>query len=149
MSVGPFPVAVAVDRLKAQVPKLRFVCNSADLRSALKTAPNAVPAAYVLVEEKGDKPNVATGGVVVQMVHVAVQVVLFVKNYAQEAVGSAARRDMDALLADVRTALVGWRPTDKFVALSFQAAHDESYDAGQLIAQEIYRSQYRIQTTAP
>ena len=149
MSVGPFPVNETIERLKAQVPTLKLAGNSADLRTALKTAPNAVPAAYVLAEEKGDKPNFGTGGVTIQSVIVAVQVVLFVRNFAQELVGSAARREMDELIAAVRIALVGWKPTDKFMQLSFQAARDESYDAGLLVCQEIYRSQYRIQTTAP
>jgi len=149
VSVGPFPVGDVIARLKAQVPALKYVGNGADLRAVTQNGPNVVPAAYVLVEEKGDKASVATGGVVVQSVHAAVQVVMYVRNYAQEQTGAAARKDMDQLMGAMRTALVGWKPTENFMQLTFMANRDESYVAGLLCTQEIYRSQYRIQTTAP
>ena len=46
--VGPFPTDPIVTRLADEVALLRHVGNVADLQTALKQKPRAMPAAYVL-----------------------------------------------------------------------------------------------------
>lgn len=150
MMFGPFPAADVEARLRSQVPLLRLVGNAADLQTALKSAPNAVPAAFVLRSERGDEPAGYSGTALVQNIRVAVQVVLWVRNYAVSGTGSGARADMDALQTQVRQALINWTPASAFDVLSLEAERDEAYDGGNLVTQSIFRSNYRLQTeTSP
>ncbi len=144
--VGPYPASDAIKRLRT-VPMLRLVGNCADLETALKQTPRALPAAYVVVREQGSDPKGASGGVLIQQVTVSLCVVLYVNNYAAQDSGAGAREDMDALLGLVRLALLNKRPVNAPTVhpLSFHALRDEMYSAGNLVAQEIYRSQYRIE----
>jgi hypothetical protein len=146
---GPFPIADVIARLTATVPALRLVGNAADLQAALKTPPLTTPAAFVLGAEKGDVPRGDTGRLV-QMIQVAVQVVLWVSNYAGGGGGSGARTEMDSLQTLVRTALINWTPdADAFDVLNFQADRDESFAAGNLISQTIFRTRYRLTSDGP
>lgn len=65
--VGPFPLAATVARLKDQVSALRLIGTAADLRSAIEDKPRAVPAAFVLKEERSSPPSGSSNGVLVQM----------------------------------------------------------------------------------
>lgn len=146
MSIGPFPLDPVEQRLRSQVSTLRLVGNAADLHTAINAQPNAVPAAFVLRQERGDEPHGYSGGDLVQRVRVSIQVVLWVRNYAASSTGSGARKEMDALQQSVRKALVNWAPSNAFEDLSFEADRDESASGGSLIAQTIFRSTYRLQT---
>ena len=145
--LGPFPLTDAIARLDSQVPALRLVGTAADLRTALDSKPAAAPAAFVLKEERSDRPAGASGGLLVQMSNVTVQVVLMVQNVRRSATGDDARKDMDALIADVRGALLKWSPdnTRFFHGLSHMASRDESYSGGWLVAQEIFQTRYPIE----
>lgn len=142
---GPYPTADVEARLRDQVSALRYVGNAADLQEALKSPPAAVPAAYVLSSERGDE---ATGysDQFAQPVRVAVQVVLWVRNYSGH--GSGARAEMDALQRAVRASLINWSPGNEYVELSLEAVRDEHFAAGNLVTQTIFRSRYRLQTGA-
>lgn len=144
--VGPFPIAEVLERLKG-VPKLRVVGGAADLAAARGAQPRTVPAAFVVASESAREPQGATSGQLIQQVEVSINVVLFVRNVAQQDTGASARAEMDALIADVRNALVGWEPGAAFQPLSLRAARDEAYELGQLVVQEIYRTFYRLQVT--
>lgn len=143
---GPFPSADVEARLTNQVKQLRLVGNAADLSTALKQAPNAVPAAFVLRSERGDRPKGFTSGTLVQNINVSLQVVLWVRNYAKARTGSGARADMDRLQTGVRKALIGWQPSPEFDTLSLDAERDENFTGGALVTQSVFRSQYRLQT---
>lgn len=145
--LGPFPVSDVMDRLKATVADLRQVGNAADLRTALDQKPRAVPAAFVVVQEQGRPSAGASGGVLVQQVDVSINVVLYLRNYAEAEAGAAVSRDAQALTASVRAALLNWSPSAEFHPLTLQAGRPESYRGGNLVVQEIYRSQYRIEVT--
>lgn len=145
MTVGPFPVAPAIARLRATVPLLRYVSQAADLRTAIDQQPPAVPAAYVVRQERPKPSAGASGGVLVQEVLVDLIVVLYVRNQAGAASGEGAAAEMDALIAAIRTQLLNWRPATDFDPLSHNGARDDGYRAGQLCAQELYRSRYRIE----
>lgn len=143
---GPYPSAAVEARLRDKVGTLRLVGNAADLQEALKAAPSAVPAAFVLRTERGDQPQGYSSSFT-QTIRVALQVVLWVRNFAGSA-GSGARDDMDALQNAVRAALINWTPSTEFDALNLEAERDESFRAGDLVTQSIFRSSYRLQTGA-
>lgn len=143
--LGPFPLAPVIARLKAQVPALRFVGNAADLRTALEQQPAAVPAAFVVRQERAKPAAGASGGVLIQEMGVDVIVVLYVRNLATAATGEAAVAEMDVLANQVRTALLNWRADAGVDPLTQNASRDEGYKAGLLITQELYRSRYRIE----
>lgn len=144
--VGPFPVAEIIERLIAAVPRLRLVGGAADLATAAKTAPKAAPAAFVVASETAQAPAGATSGQLIQRVEVSIHVVLVVRNVAGQDTGAKARAEMDALVTDVRRALIGWSPAGEIEPLSLRAARDEAYELGQLAVQEVYRSHYRLVT---
>jgi hypothetical protein len=147
--LGPFPVAAVVARLAQRVQRLRLVGGAADLATARGAAPKAVPACFVVASESAQPPAGATSGQLIQRVEVALNIVLFVRNAAGQDMGAAARAEMDALVADVRSALVGWSPGQEFDPLSLRAARDEDYALGQLVVQEVYRAYYRLVTVSP
>lgn len=147
MSVGPFPAAPLVARLIERVPRAKVVGTVADLTTALnpETPPNASPALYVVINERG-KPIKYTGpGVVVQDCEVTVGVVLLVRNAQGERLGTGARTLADLVITDIRAALLGWTPTDAFNALSFLAGRDDSYRTGWYAGQQMFRTDYRMQ----
>ncbi|MFM2287129.1 MAG: hypothetical protein RL684_272 [Pseudomonadota bacterium] len=140
-----FPVAPVIEHLRAQVPALKIVGASADLTAALTTPPTAAPAAYVLQTSQGRPPQWSGDSRFVQKADAAVQVVLWVRNYAQARAGASARADMDALLGAVGEALIGFHPSTDYWPLWFDRATDEHYDAGWLTSQITFQSDFRIQ----
>ncbi len=144
---GPFPLAAAITRLRAQVPALRLVGTAADLRTATEGKPRAAPAAFVLKEERSERPSGGSNGVLVQMCTVTVHVVLLVRNYSQADTGAGARAEMDDLIAATRAALLKWSPDAArfFHGLSHVASRDENYDGGWLVAQEVFQTRYPIE----
>ncbi len=75
---------------------------------------------------------------------------MWVNNYAGAAAGSGARLEMDALQTSLRRALINWTPDmSTFDVLSFQADRDESYAAGNLISQTVFRTRYRLTSDGP
>lgn len=142
------PVAPVIDRLRATVPSLKVVSHSADLTGALTTPPPVGPAAYVLQSSKGHPPQfsgVEEDDDYEQKVEAAIQVVLWVNNYAQQGIGTGARADMDRLLNQIGDALSGWSPTGDEYPLWFSAATDEHYAAAWLTSQIVFRSEFHAQ----
>jgi hypothetical protein len=143
--LGPYPLAGIVQRLAA-ITALRSVGISADLAAALKSAPGAVPAAFVVREERAIETTYGTG-VQVQKVDAAVAIVLFVRNYRESDSGAGARDEMDALLAQARAQLLGWRPSGEFGALRLHASNENIYSGALLVSQETYLSTYRTKVS--
>lgn len=141
--VGPFPVAAAIARLLAAAPVLKLVDTAADLRTALDQRPNRSPAAFVLSAERGGQLKYS-GPTSVQNVEVDLQLVLFVSSAKREGTGAGARELMDQVLRETREALFGWAPSGAFEALTFRASRDELYGGGWLIAQQVFRTGYRM-----
>lgn len=144
--LGPFPTADVLQRLKG-VAALRLVGGAADLATARTQKPNAQPAAFVVTSETAQPPAGATSGQLIQRAEVAISVVLFVNNVSKQQSGAGARAQMDALIADVRAALLNWTPNAAFEPISLRASRDEAYEAGWLVVQEIYRTTYRLTAT--
>lgn len=144
-SVGPFPVAPVLTRLRTRVPALRLVGSAADLRTALDQQPAATPAAYVVRQERARRSAGASGGLLVQEMGVDLIVVLYVRNQGAAATGEGAAAEMDALIAGVRGALLNWAAAPAFDPLAQNASRDESYRAGLLCVQELFSSRYRLE----
>lgn len=142
--IGPFPVSAVIDRLRAEVPDARLIGTAADLRTAVESQPNASPALYVLVSERGGEIKYS-GPPTLQNVDVQITVVLLVRHAGGETTGRGARATADGVIAQIRRALLGWAPQDGFAGLSFNAGRDDSYRAGWYAGQEIYTTQYRMQ----
>lgn len=134
-----------MDRITAKVSGLRLVGAAADLDAAIGSSPKAVPAAFVLASERGQKPAGASGGVLMQQIDVAVQVVLMVRNLRDSATGSQARADMDAITDAADAALLNWPPSIEHDPFWFDAGRDERFDGGLLVHQRIYRTRRRNQ----
>lgn len=145
--VGPFPASDVEARLKAKVPLAKVVGTAADLDAALENPPDANPALYVIVEERGG-PEKFSGPMTVQNADVQVKVVLLVRNFTGERLGTGARKKADELITQIRAALIGWAPSSEFNALTFSAGRDDRYRAGWYAGQQIFRSDYRIQNQA-
>lgn len=141
--VGPFPASAVIARLQA-LPLIKFVGTATDLRAALDAQPVVTPAVYVIVQEQFAVPKGFSGGTMVQEATVAIQLVIFAANYAAK--GAAAQKDMDEVLRPaIRAQLLAWSPSSSFTRLSLQASRNEKFVAPNLVAQEIFRSGYRVQ----
>lgn len=147
LSPGPFPLAETLLRLKQHAPRLKLVGNAADLRTAVdqKLSMASMPAAYVVRQERAIKTDGASGGVLIQHVHVDLVVVLYVRNHGNELSGARAASDMDQVIAQVRGALLNWTPTPGAIPITHNASRDQAYQAGTLIAQELFQTRYRIE----
>jgi len=144
-----FPVAPVVVQIEQNVPRAKVVGIAADLDTALKTPPNVAAAAYVLQNTQAKEPQYSTGDdAYAQDAATTIQVVLWLRNYAQARTGAAARADMDAFTNEVATALIGFAPDsvapDGFRALWFRGAKDEFYDAAWLVSQMAFQSEFII-----
>ncbi|MDO5625013.1 MAG: hypothetical protein Q4G71_10015 [Pseudomonadota bacterium] len=140
--IGPYPVQPLIDRVVTQCPKARLVGSAADLDTALRTPPNTSPAVFLLTQERGGQEKYS-GATAIQNVSVDVTVVVLVRNVAGTH-GTAARGEADALIAELRAALVGWTPDEAFNALTFSAGRDDRYAAGWYAGQQIFKTDYRL-----
>ncbi|MEO8135545.1 MAG: hypothetical protein ABI831_16390, partial [Betaproteobacteria bacterium] len=126
--VGPYPISDVIARLTAST-LIKEVGTAADLKTALEQKPSVVPAAYVVIEERGGAVKAVTG-VFIQDVAVAIQVVMMVRNYKASATGAGAAAEMEALETEVRSLLVGKRPSGAFHPNSISGARAEIFAAG-------------------
>jgi len=147
MNVGPFPLSEVMTRLRAKVSLAKVIGTAADLDAAVEVPPNAQPALYVLMDERGG-PNKYSGAVTIQNVDVSLKIVRLVRSAAGEKRGSGAREKADELTAQLRAALIGWTPGSAFEAITFSASRDDRYRAGWLAGQEHFQTSYRIQHEA-
>jgi hypothetical protein len=141
--VGPFPASAVIARLET-LPLIKFVSGATDLQSAIDAQPAVTPAVYVVVQEQFAEPKGFSGGTMVQDATVAIQLVIFVGNYAAK--GNAAQKYMDEEVRPaIRAALLAWSPSSSFDRLSLRASRNEKFKPPNLMSQEIFRSGYRVQ----
>lgn len=138
--LGPFPASTVHARLET-IAAIKFVGTATDLNTALKESPPVTPAVYVVVQEQGDEPMGFSGGTFAQNVTVAVQLVVMVGNY----IGKAGVTHLDTVIRPaIRAAIIGWSPSPSFKKCSLQGSRQERFVAPNLVAQEIYRTEYTI-----
>lgn len=145
--LGPYPLAPVIERLRAAAPSLKLVGTAADLRTALEQHPNTSPTAVVARAERSGKPVAGSGGLLLQLVGVELEVVLFVRHAGDARSGSGARGAMDALINEVRSALLRfvpdgslhWRP------LVHERGRDEYFHGDWLTSVETFSTSYPIE----
>lgn len=142
--IGPLPLAPILQRVQDGT-RARLVSHAADLATALRQKPRALPAAYVVRQERARPSAGASGGVLVQEMAVDVIVVLYVQHHAEGASGAKAAAEMDAFAGEVRGQLLNWAPDPGADPLSMNASRDEYFVGGALCSQELFRSRYRIE----
>lgn len=148
MSVGPFPVAAVIARLRDQVDALKHVDGAAGLAAAEKQQPPATPAAYVIANERAAPVKGYTGGGLAQEVEATIVVLLYVRHQGSVASGAKAQAELDVLRGLVRDALINWKPMPTGTAMRLVAADGESYQAGSQQGQEAYGVRYTLQKGA-
>lgn len=144
MTVGPFPVAAVIARLRAKVSALKVVDGAAGLLAAEKQQPAGSPAAFVIANEKAGQVKGYSGNLLAQEVEATIVVVLYVKHAGGAASGAQAQQQLDALRAASRDALVNWKPMQTGSALRFVAADGESYQPGSQQGQDAYACRYTL-----
>ena len=96
-------------RLAGIDPPVFAIIDGAIGLAAVKTVPDAVPAAYVFVKEEASAPTDRMTGPVLQRVETDLAVLIIAGNVS-DAQGAAAAVDLEALKAAVRGALIGYVP---------------------------------------
>jgi hypothetical protein len=101
-------IAAIRAHLVEAVPALRLVAGGAEF-AALAAPPAQLPAAYVMPWLSSGEPNSLAAGGFRQRIEETCAVFLFNKNL-RDARGEAAMDQLDILIRQVRTALVGFVP---------------------------------------
>lgn len=140
--VGPFPVTAAIQRLRT-LPELRLVGGAGGLQVAQLKPPRALPAAFVLVRERGRAPADYTGAYA-QPIDVTLNVVLWV-SHAGDEIGEKAAAAMTEVERAVRTALRDWSPSAPFEPLYLSDSGNDIHLGAHLTRQVIFQTQYRDQ----
>lgn len=137
------------ERIEVRVPELsKRVETATGLSGVLRnrTAPRAMPAAYVVpLAMNGQTPEVSTG-FYVQPVTETFGVLLFARGGTRT--GDQALNSLRPLLTGIIAALVGWAPGDQAGVFVFRAGRLISFAEGLLIYQQEFSidDQLRIAT---
>ncbi len=147
MSHGPFAVGQVVDRLRAQVSGLRSIGGAADF-AAVVDRPGALPAAFVLLAREDARPKEGGSAIAIQAIDVKFGVVLALQHYRTSERGAAQTDALQALIAEVRTALIGWLPTGDGPQLATTLVSGQllRYDQATVWWQETYATRYWSRT---
>jgi hypothetical protein len=101
-------VSAIIDRLSAMDPPVfAIIGGAADFASVVDEIPNAVPAAYVLIEEEASEPNERATGPVLQRTEADVAVIIVTNNFV-DTTGGAAAADIEEVKKSTRGRLVGF-----------------------------------------
>jgi hypothetical protein len=142
MLAGPFPGELVIERLEG-VSLLQSVDGAAGLETAMNVQPKKLPAAYVIVEERGKRGEYS--GMHAQPIDVLVHVVLWITHAGSAANGAKAVGAMTQLERAVRTALCDWSPGAPFEGLYVASSGGDMYFGGRLIRRVAFHSHYRDQ----
>lgn len=146
MTTAPFDVRPVVDRLRAAVPALRLVGLAADYATVKSLRDFTAPSAYVLLAQEAFEPTPTGHGergqqrALNQRVEVHFGVVIAARNYREQA-GAQMADDIQTLIGQTRTALMGWVP-DAPGARPLQLAQGEllQYDDAIALWSDVWRT---------
>lgn len=133
-------IDAVIARLEANVPLLKHVGGAAQFQNAAESLPKGTPAAFVIPLEE-NPGNSAMGDLVIQRVSVTLGVILVVRNVSDPK-GVAARQDMEALRAAVKTALLGWQTTPDYDPLARGRSGLLAFKDMHMWWQDIYLTSY-------
>lgn len=142
MLAGPFPAELVIERLEA-LSVLKLVDGAAGLDTAMNVQPKRLPAAYVLVEERGERGDYS--GFYAQPITVTVRVVLWISHAGAASSGAKAVAEMTQLERAVRSQLSDWSPGRPFEEMWLSSSGGDLYFGGRLIRQVIFSTTYRDQ----
>lgn len=144
-----FDIDPIIEKLRADVPALRAVSGAAELAAGVESGKGLqTPCAFVvLVGEQGSDLR-GFSGAYLQPTHVALSVMLVVRNYTRSTLGAAAGADLLPALAAVRKSLLGWKPAGASDVLSLTAGRVHEFDAGTLWWEDVYRTRYTLNPRA-
>lgn len=143
MSFAPLDTGLLVQRLREQVPQLASVGGAADYAAVQELRNFVAPSAFVVFAQERNTGKLPTGsGACMQECEATVGVVLALRHY-QELLGEQLHEEARELVAQVRAALIGFKPAQPGArALAWQEGRVLDYDAGKLLWADLYRVSY-------
>lgn len=134
-----------VMQLRAQVPSLKLVGGAVQFEAA-KDGLTALPAAFVLPSGESAEESPWLDTLVQQRVGTEFVVVIAVRNLA-DAQGAAALDVLSPVRAEVRNALLNWKPADADDGCGYRNGRLVAFANGVLWWQDIYATAYTIRST--
>lgn len=136
-------LATVVTRLRDTCPSFRLVAGAAEVAAARNGVP-AAPAAYVIpLGESSADNQVAGSHAVMQRVEHVFGVLIATRN-ATDGRGQAGVDDLDALKAEVRSALLGWQSDDALDPILFGGGQLVGFFDGFVWWQEEFATAYYL-----
>ena len=129
-----------ITRIKAVVPALKLVGEAADFQAAAESNPKVTPACFVIQLEETPEPN-ALGNLLQQRVHVAVGIVIVIRNLADPK-GAAARVSLETVRSQLKDQLFGWVATPELDPFERGASNLLAFRDGHVWWQDIYLTSY-------
>lgn len=145
MNLGPIDIAAFIARLKTEASTLRNVAGAAEATAAQKASTASLPAAYVYLERESAPAKVAASGAHLQRITARVAVLIAVRNY-RDPRGGDAMQDLQSRIADVRAALIGWKPDQALTTVDFRDGRLVSFDDAIVWWQESFDCDYLART---
>lgn len=142
MSAGPFDIGVVIDRLQAQASLLKSVQGAAELAAALQSGAPQTPAGFVLLATEQAPDSFGSSEAHVQNIGTRINVALAVRNYRVADLGAQVKDDLNAVIAQVRGALLGWAPDTDHSGFDFSGGRLESYTNATVWWVEVYALNY-------
>lgn len=114
-----------IDRIRAECPQFKAVKGAAEYETAVTSGSVANPSAFVIYGT--ERANVNKGGseAHIQNVRADFGVILAIRNYRVDELGTAQAADLETMRVALRQALVGWTHP------SHAAATNISFTGGQ------------------
>ncbi len=144
MSLAPLDPRLVIARLKAQVSVLQLVGSAADFQAVKSLSGFRTPSAYaVLANEVAQPKPTGTNGPVRQLAEATFGVVVAVRNYRAE--DAEKSDDLNAVLAAVRGAIIGWVPNLPMArGCQLVAGQPLDSDSATLLWGDLYSTQYSL-----
>lgn len=144
MSAGPFDIGLLIARLQAKAPLLKFVQGAAELATALQQgAAPQTPCGYVLLASEAAPNSYGSSEAHVQTIAVTVNVVLVMRNYRTAELGAGTvKDDLNAVIAQVRGAVLGWAPDSASSGFNLSGGRLENYTNATVWWNEAYQNSY-------
>lgn len=110
---GPLDVSPIIDRIRVEVPDLRFVGGAADEGRIDEQRLPPMPCAMVVLEAEDHVPTKLSGGVIAQATTATVAILVGVRHQRLAERGMAHADAGQPIVAAIRGALANWRPADE------------------------------------
>lgn len=137
MSLSAVRTAI-VDRLKAQVPSIKYVAGVASYAAVARLPGEKTPAAFVFRIRSSARPN--SSHAVVDQETTDQYAVLLVTRHAGDAAGGKMSDEIDDLSEAVDAALLNWTPASGYTPIEYASGQLIALLPGFLHWQDIYQT---------